>query len=1280
MRLHFRVISLLLATASAAQMSACTKSVETIVKTPGPVVSAGDIPMGTAESLALPTGEAIVVHNIGGTYFNEIEATFSNEKLASLLADTAGLSRAEKNQIVDNAIQKILTGIRRSNGIALRREASVGYFTFLIPYTADDLLGAAAVKDLRKSGDVLFSPVVFDNSSLRQSKQMTPGAEGLELNGSGRDSNDGFSGLAQINAIDFVRQAQRDIGEGSVVNGSSVKLGITDTGITYNHPTFLNRAGTAPRITYLKDFTREGRVYFNPKAKFDVSVPADAPADALTLTAEVILTPKIPSLPAGDKLQKLENLPIKVSPELKAILTTPGNGAKLGLLLEDSISSEDEKADINGNGNLKDKIPMILIPGATVDQDVVYVDWSGKLNFTQSKPLHSFNVNHETTPVYAEKIGFDLMNDELPASDGQNTVKVKSASIVGFDPGNHGSHVAGIAAGIKTIANDQDETLARGVAPEAQILLNRVCSNNAGCNATQAMIDIAQNGHADVVNMSLGGLSIYNDGSGVQETIANRLTSVSNTLFVISAGNSGPGRNTVGSPSTARLSLSVGASASRGMIERQYGWPGYGTSSAENSTAADDFMLFFSSRGPTAAGGFKPNIAAPGTELSSVQLNAAPGSRAGLDVYWGTSMAAPTATGAYALLLDGVKKYNAAHPDMPLSTDAVQLRSVLIESARPFDVSTLDLSTGKKTSGQYTWVDQGTGVINLVAAWNKLFELRDSGTQGGVTADYIVMTSSDQNPNGLAFNGSRLGAEKTPVFGEGLYLDYYGTETLKQVHIGRRLPERLSQSDNAGPLEAQLRTTSDEFVLRTVVHGSDKAWLKAGTLDRLGCAGSPTANLTVLGRGAEVTKAEDGTGTVNAMVASVLNICIDRDAIAKDLPQGDNGALIYAYRKVGGKVSPVASFVVPVYVTVPHKTLAGASAYETQATVSSFGVSRNYVTVPKGASVVRVTLSVPAAKKSASGSAASADQCMGVELMSLEGTNIAKSFPTRAEARIANCDPTGKPYAEDSPKRTLVFTRTNPTPGIWDLHIFGQYKYAKSNYTMRVDYVVADADIEKIEGGAAALRGTFHWTIKDSSLSLQPDQAKSSFSLTGLKSVTASKAVQDSSVVAQGPEGDFRKYSAETESVTIAIGKSPGNDLDLRVVACDASAATAPDPETCAAVGTSGGPTDEEKVTFKPVAGKMYAALVDGYDVKDEGAFESTETIAAGKEQGTVRATGTAPTFTIDYVFSDEQLASSKLLTSTQFTSGKYTLVGDLTIRTSDSVVLDSLPVSIKSQ
>ena len=110
-------------------------------------------------------------------------------------------------------------------------------------------------------------------------------------------------------------------------------------------------------------------------------------------------------------------------------------------------------------------------------------------------------------------------------------------------------------------------------------------------------------------------------------------------------------------------------------------------------------MFFFSSRGPTAAGGFKPNLSAPGTALSSMPLNTAIGSRGGMDILWGTSMAAPTAAGAYALLLDGVHKYNQAHLDRPLATDAVTLRGVLMQSARPFDLSRFNPETQEKLEG-----------------------------------------------------------------------------------------------------------------------------------------------------------------------------------------------------------------------------------------------------------------------------------------------------------------------------------------------------------------------------------------------------------------------------------------------------------------------------------------------------------------------------------------------------------------------------------------------------
>ena len=56
-------------------------------------------------------------------------------------------------------------------------------------------------------------------------------------------------------------------------------------------------------------------------------------------------------------------------------------------------------------------------------------------------------------------------------------------------------------------------------------------ANNGGCNATEAFIDLSLNAGAEVINMSLGGLSPFNDGYGVQETMINRLTSLKNVLF-----------------------------------------------------------------------------------------------------------------------------------------------------------------------------------------------------------------------------------------------------------------------------------------------------------------------------------------------------------------------------------------------------------------------------------------------------------------------------------------------------------------------------------------------------------------------------------------------------------------------------------------------------------------------------------------------------------------------------------------------------------------------------
>ena len=90
-----------------------------------------------------------------------------------------------------------------------------------------------------------------------------------------------------------------------------------------------------------------------------------------------------------------------------------------------------------------------------------------------------------------------------------------------------------------------------GQAPGAKIVSARACSWGGGCTAaalTDGMIDLVVNRHVDVVNMSIGGLPALNDGNNARAKLYNRLINDYGVQMFISAGNSGPGLNTIGDP------------------------------------------------------------------------------------------------------------------------------------------------------------------------------------------------------------------------------------------------------------------------------------------------------------------------------------------------------------------------------------------------------------------------------------------------------------------------------------------------------------------------------------------------------------------------------------------------------------------------------------------------------------------------------------------------------------------------------------------------------------
>lgn len=1276
-----------------AVFSACSRS--EMHTTDNGLKASPAIPLSTSTETDLST-----IH-LGSKKYFAVEATLSDQSFSRLTALLKQKSRSEKDTSIEREFKTIFKTLQSIDATYFSLNEEFGYFTFYLPYPAQ-LPEAqstahttshqvqewmAPLKKLKFNHHLIFNPIIVDPTLLSQIKALSPQAEGLiPLNASSRGGSQNFSGLTRIHAPEFVRLAEKEIGNNAKVNGDTVNLGITDTGITLNHPTFLSTDRTRNRIAYMRDFTREGRVYFNLNTKFKAEALPGSD-DSVVVSAEIIVTPPLPGFPAGDQFYDIKELEIKVSQELRALLIDPKTSAKLGILAEKSFASENEKIDLNGNGSTQDEIPIILFPGKTAAEDVLYVDISGNGDFRNVRGVTSWNQSKATVTTMAEQIGFDIQEDKLPSSDGKREIPLHSVSIVGFDPGNHGTHVAGIAAGSRTIANDDPSTLARGVAPDAQILMNRICANNGGCNATQAMIDLVTRGGANVVNMSIGGLDAFNDGFSVQDTIINRLSLLKNVLFIVSAGNSGPGKQTVGSPSTARLALSVGASASYGLIQRQYQWPG--SKLIRTPEDDEDFMLFFSGRGPTAAGGFKPNLVAPGTELSAIRLNSAPGDRSGMDVYWGTSMSAPTVTGAYALFLDAINKYNTEHPHQPLPKQATLLRAVLMESARPFDVSRYNPETGQKSQGQYTWIDQGTGMLDLVAAWKKLIEIRDHTLPTAVQLrgapvdlDYQVMIPQT-SPHGNLYDGSTP-SDADPTFGTGLYLDYYRTESLLPVYVARQLPFGLNRLPEIGSLLRDLETTADEFVIKTVIHGSDQEWLKAGVLDQLSgdnepwtsCDQMESSHLTLLGRGVDVHTDENGSSTLSPFPASVLNICLNRDIIRHQLPPGDHGALISAYRIVNGNVSSIPSFWIPVYLQVPHQTLSGSNAYTIQSTVKSFGLSRNYLNIPKGTSLVQLTVEVPPLKLDSNGLPLPGEKCSGVELMALMGNNTEALLPNRKSARISNCNPQGRPVLE-SERRRVVVTKVNPREGTWDLHIFGQYKYPYSKYQLRMDYLTSNTNTQEITGQIASLTGSLNWTIQESSLSVIPDYSKSNYLLNALSASIVLKIAQEQIVVIPNPQGEIRSYPADTKSVTITTGGSPGNDIDLSVLECPPTLSEASRPQNCQEAGRSGGASDEETVTFTPKPEKVYLAAVRGYDIKENGSFSSTEEIEFAPEYGSVSIEGIGPIFQIKYGFTEAQLAGSHLASSQLFASGKYQLRGSLNLRSSSDLPLFSVPVRV---
>ena len=316
------------------------------------------------------------------------------------------------------------------------------------------------------------------------------------------------------------------------------------------------------------------------------------------------------------------------------------------------------------------------------DQDQSFADQTAMTDYKVNYDVGWFGTDDPATPV----------QDRLPfvvQTDGKN----KFVNI-GVASGAHASHVAGILAGNSLFGGAMT-----GAAPGAKIVSSRACLFIAGCTGhalLEGMIYVAKQANVDVINMSIGGLPALNDGNNSRAIVYNRLIAQSNVQIFISAGNDGPGINTIGDPSVATDVMSVGASITRETYLKDYG----------TDPIFADNLLYFTSRGPREDGGFKPNIVAPGAAISTTPMwqlgsglpYALP---PGYSLFNGTSMASPMAAGSAALLISAAKVSGVQH-------QPAQLRQAINSTARFLDPS------------RYQAYDQGNGLMNVGAAWDVL--------------------------------------------------------------------------------------------------------------------------------------------------------------------------------------------------------------------------------------------------------------------------------------------------------------------------------------------------------------------------------------------------------------------------------------------------------------------------------------------------------------------------------------------------------------------------------
>ena len=538
---------------------------------------------------------------------------------------------------------KVANGIQKLGGNVRYREDSINYISAIVPI--NKVAAAAVLSGVRALDLNEIIPLEDPAPEVDETVEGVVGTLPQPAPGAGTPNNNPYMPIGDTGASLFMAAHP-------TWDGRGVTIGFLDSGMSLDHPSLLTTSTGERKIIDWVTATDP----FNDDDPTWVNMASQVSGSSFTFNSTTYTAPAAGSYRIG---LFVEGDP-RLGGEVGSNVNRDGDTADVFAVLWNTTTNK-VWVDTNQNNNFAD--------------DMAMTDY--KVNYD----VNYFGVDNPATAV-AERMPFVVQTD-----GGRKVINI------GIVSGLHGSHTAGIAAGNSLFGGAMS-----GAAPGAQLVSVRVCMFITGCTATalvEGMIYAAKQSNVDVINMSIGGLPALNDGNNARAALYNNLIETYNVQIFISAGNSGPGMNTVGDPSVASLVMSVGAYITDDTYLADYGAQLY---------EADNLHLF-SSRGPREDGGFKPEIVAPGAAISTTPLWQAGSGLPyalppGYQLQNGTSMAAPQAAGAAALLISAAKQAG-------VQKQPAQIRQALRSSTTYL-------------TGRYQAYEQGNGLINVDAAWNLL--------------------------------------------------------------------------------------------------------------------------------------------------------------------------------------------------------------------------------------------------------------------------------------------------------------------------------------------------------------------------------------------------------------------------------------------------------------------------------------------------------------------------------------------------------------------------------